>query len=1168
MLFLRTFYVGILVTASVVPFSSVAVAAGAGITYHGRLLKPDGTPVTASTVHFKLQIRTPGPENCLLYEEQQTKNLSTSLGIFAITINDGTANPVNTEPFTLDRVFQNRGTFTFAPGKCSGALTYSPGSMDGRKLVVEFNDGSGWEPIPAQDINHVPMALESMTVGGFSADNLLRVEEAGVPEAILPLSHHQHETLLDLIAGTSPLYRAGSGSNVTSVAGRSGAVTLGTADLSDFNSAADARITAVVGSWKGVANGLASLDAGGKIPASQLPALASGTVSSVDVAVPAFMTSTGGPVTSSGTVTLGFASQNQHAVFAGPLAASGAPSFRLLRVSDLHDASGLGGFLNQSGACPTGQALGHNAVADTLECQAVVTSSAVTAALGFTPANSTALAGYLPLSGGTMSGPLDMGANNIVNVGAIGIGTATPASLLHVAGGVQIGADGATCNGTKAGTLRYNLGNVEYCNGSSWAAFGISGAGITAFNGSSQATQSLGTPGTGGTAPNWSTNIGTGVHTLNIPMASSAGTLAGLLSKSEYDALNGKLGAVAGSPLPNGQIWVGNGSNQAVAVTPSGDATMTNTGSIVIAKIRGNAVSNTAPGTDGQVLRWNNSTSQWEPSTDGSALTALNAANLSSGTLPAARLPAFTGGDVTSSAGSVVLTLANSGVTNGTYTKVTVDVKGRVTAGANLASGDVTGALGYTPLNKAGDVMGGVLGIYNTASDPAGLTAGDKGKIWFNTTGGQLKYWDGAAAQAVSSASGSVAAVTASAPLSSSGGTSPNLSIAKADASTDGFLSKTDWAAFNSKLAAVSNSASLANGKMWIGDGTGKAQEVTMSGDVTISNLGAATVGKILGKTVSASPTAAGQVLRYDGVNYTPGFVAMTDLRSSVTGTNAFASSCSASQTLVYNSVGDTMSCASIAISNSQVSGLGALATKSAVDLSTTDATGILAAARFPALTGDVTTVAGALATTLTNNAVTTAKINNLAVTDAKINDVAWSKLTGKPTTLGGYGITDAVIKGGQAGAVSLGPQDANALSFLTSNVPRMTIDAAGNVGIGTAAPAANVLLDTAGAIRSANTTTNTTSVDFAKGNTQFFSGNCAANVNLTNMVTGTQYTLVVTDTNVTQCTFQDGGTAVPAGSYMPANGPRISGKRTIYQFVKVSSTAGDVLVSWSPGFQ
>lgn len=40
---------------------------------------------------------------------------------------------------------------------------------------------------------------------------------------------------------------------------------------------------------------------------------------------------------------------------------------------------------------------------------------------------------------------------------------------------------------------------------------------------------------------------------------------------------------------------------------------------------------------------------------------------------------------------SIALTLANSGVGAGTYTKVTVDAKGRVTTGANVAIADVTG---------------------------------------------------------------------------------------------------------------------------------------------------------------------------------------------------------------------------------------------------------------------------------------------------------------------------------------------------------------------------------------------------------------------------------------------------------------------------------------------
>lgn len=59
-----------------------------------------------------------------------------------------------------------------------------------------------------------------------------------------------------------------------------------------------------------------------------------------------------------------------------------------------------------------------------------------------------------------------------------------------------------------------------------------------------------------------------------------------------------------------------------------------------------------------------------------------DAAGLTYGTIASARLPAFTG-DVTSPAGSSTLTLSASGVSAGTYKSVTVDTKGRVTAGTN-----------------------------------------------------------------------------------------------------------------------------------------------------------------------------------------------------------------------------------------------------------------------------------------------------------------------------------------------------------------------------------------------------------------------------------------------------------------------------------------------------
>jgi phage-related tail fiber protein len=60
---------------------------------------------------------------------------------------------------------------------------------------------------------------------------------------------------------------------------------------------------------------------------------------------------------------------------------------------------------------------------------------------------------------------------------------------------------------------------------------------------------------------------------------------------------------------------------------------------------------------------------------------------------------AITGDATGSGTTSIAVTLAASGVTAGTYSKVTVDAKGRVTVGASIASGDVTTALGFTPVN-------------------------------------------------------------------------------------------------------------------------------------------------------------------------------------------------------------------------------------------------------------------------------------------------------------------------------------------------------------------------------------------------------------------------------------------------------------------------------------
>ena len=67
---------------------------------------------------------------------------------------------------------------------------------------------------------------------------------------------------------------------------------------------------------------------------------------------------------------------------------------------------------------------------------------------------------------------------------------------------------------------------------------------------------------------------------------------------------------------------------------------------------------------------------------------SLNAGNITTGILSVNRLPGFNG-EFTSIAGSNVLTLGTTGVISGTYTKVTVDSKGRITDAGSLVESDI-----------------------------------------------------------------------------------------------------------------------------------------------------------------------------------------------------------------------------------------------------------------------------------------------------------------------------------------------------------------------------------------------------------------------------------------------------------------------------------------------
>ena len=161
-----------------------------------------------------------------------------------------------------------------------------------------------------------------------------------------------------------------------------------------------------------------------------------------------------------------------------------------------------------------------------------------------------------------------------------------------------------------------------------------------------------------------------------------------------------------------------------------------------------------------------------------------------------------------------------------------------------------------------------------------------------------------------------------------------------------------------------------------------------------VSGLGAlATAASVNLSTQATGTLQAAQAPAHTGeVTSTAGSVALTIANNAVTNAKLAQSPAS---TLKGNNTGAAANASDLtaaqvktmlAITNTDVSGLGTLATASAVNLST-QATGTLQAAQAPALTGDVSTVAGSLATTIAANAVTNAKAAQMAANTLKGNN-------------------------------------------------------------------------------------------------------------------------------------------------------------------------------------
>ncbi len=929
-----------------------AASVNSGITYHGRILKPDGSPLEGTDVKFRIQIRTPGSENCLLYEEQQTRNMAGSGGVFSITVNDGSGSRGTADEYasgqrlTLDRVFQNKPGFPTTLPNCDSGSSYSPNIADGRRFQVYFKDltmGS-WEPLPAMTVNYVPFALEAKSVSGFTPQNLLRVEDAGGVPAVAPaFSPTQMAELVSLIMGTSSVYARANqlgGATLPALVGGQSLQWNGTgwSAVSTVTTESDPTVQAFAKSaLPNCATGEVLKSNGTSF--SCVTDVTSGTA--VDASTTAKgvvqISATGGINVASGVISL----PDQGGITAGStypkvtvdakgrvtagaaLAQTDIPSLTNT-WSGTVDGSRVTGTIGGSTAINTSgnlTAAGLSANGLWLNGNGnqirVAASPSLAGNIDFIlPPNNGSSGQVLSTNGAgvlgwtaapTSSQWTTTGADIYYTTGRVGIGTNTPNTALDVASGT------AYFRVNPVSSFGYPLITGAGSNGG-----GVSfGSALVMETGNALRIRDSG---------NDRTTFLYHQDDAEFRISTSAGDIS-LMANSKKVGFNtttpglaGEFKGVIGSPATTGTAQAGSlrlsqeSSNSVMdfGVASGGAAWIQSTNSANLANFYtlslnpngGNVgIGTNSPSSalqvNGRVLAGVQSQvsgSFASMDTTGVTWTFANAGNHFNLSHNASGTSNFT------IAGAQGINVGIGTMTPG----AALDVKG-----ALRLSGATSGYTGFQPAAAAGSTVW----TLPTAD-------GSNGQV-LTTNGAGILSWS-----TPSGGSGTVTGVTATAPLTSSGGPSPQISISQANASTDGYLSSGDWTTFNNKLSVVAGSA-LTNGNIWVGNASNQATVVAPSGDVSMTNTGAFSVTKIRGRDVASTTPVAGQVLRYNASSaWEAANFSINDLKKA-DGTSQFASAtCTSGQTLNWSSLTDTFTCVNISVASSQVTGLGTAAAK------------------------------------------------------------------------------------------------------------------------------------------------------------------------------------------------------------------------------------------------
>jgi hypothetical protein len=486
---------------SATAYATVSTPQTQTFTYQGQLLDSGNGSPLSGTITLALSIYDPTGV-CLLYQESQNVDVTTTKGMFSVQVGSATTSTppsgkrTTSDPgLTMFDIFVNDGVLLRAndsgtTNTCPGG--YTPQPMDARKLRVVVTYGANtYQLSPDETIDSTPQAWVAETLQGYEPSDFLHSDGSNTGSSISVTGNVSAGGVVSsaggimvngsLVIGPSGQWLGAGG--MTGATGPAGAV--GPSGSVGATGAAGPTGTAGATGAQGSAGPTGAAGAAGPTGATGATGVAGATGSAGAAGPTGAAGATGaspwllsgsntyynagnvGIGTSSPAAALDVESTTGVTIGSGPLNLSSGQSvmFGSSAYSYINGGDGSGSYLSFG----------------TSGTSAMNINQTQQVAIGTTSHDNT-LDVYGNAAIGTFAGNDAAPSNSLIVSGNVGIGMTSPGVSLDVNGGVRAGSSTTvtTCGSGAAngeGTQRYNFTthNMEYCNGSSWVGSGTSG---------------------------------------------------------------------------------------------------------------------------------------------------------------------------------------------------------------------------------------------------------------------------------------------------------------------------------------------------------------------------------------------------------------------------------------------------------------------------------------------------------------------------------------------------------------------------------------------------------------------------------------------------------------------------------------------------------------------